>query len=200
MSQVAAVRTGDPFGMSQMEHGSTNAQKRVGKEPFTSSKSRREGRPTSQLICYGGFTMKKRFASFFLAAGLVALLLMLLVTRKGQAQSTEGEVEFFRTKRITITHDQVRPGTSEIRAFVPTGSLNVNCLATLGETTFVQTSMSMFCAPRVLPDQRQGVMVSVFYNFPPPDDLVLFVTLYQKGAKRYGTPVLCPLISDGGTC
>ena len=144
--------------------------------------------------------MKKRFVPFFLAAGLVALLLVVMTTRMGQAQSTEGEVESFRTARITITHDQLRPGTSEIRAFVPTGSLNVNCLATLAETTFVQTSMSMFCAPRVLPDQRQGVMVSVFYNFPPPDDFILLVTLYQKGARRYGTPVLCPLVADGGTC
>jgi len=144
--------------------------------------------------------MKTRFVSFFIAAGVIALLLIVMTTRKGQAQSTEGEGESFRTARITITHDQLRPGTSEIRAFVPTGSSNVNCLATLAETTFVQTSMSMFCAPRVLPDQRQGVMVSVFYNFPPPDDLILLVTLYQKGARRYGTSVLCPLVADGGTC
>lgn len=142
----------------------------------------------------------KRLAAFFFAAGVVVPLIVTIATRRGQAQSTEQEVESFRTARITITHDHLRPGTSEIRAFVPTSSLNVNCLATLSETNFVQTSMSMFCAPRVLADQSQGVMVSVFYNFPPPDNLILLVTLYQQGAKQYGTSVLCPLVADGGTC
>jgi hypothetical protein len=144
--------------------------------------------------------MKRKLVPFYLVAGLAALLLMTITTNKGQAQSTGGEDDSLRTARVTITHDQLRPGTAEIRAFVPTGSLNVNCLATFSETNFVQTSMSMFCAPRVLPDHSQGVLVSVFYNFPPPNDLILEVTLYQKGAQGYGTPVLCPLVADGGTC
>jgi hypothetical protein len=144
--------------------------------------------------------MKKSIVRSLLAASPIALLLITMTTHQGQAQSGEGEAESLRMARISISHDQLRPGTSEIRAFVPTGSLNTKCLATLAETNFVQTSMSMFCAPRVLPDQRQGVMVSVFYEFPPPDDLILLVTLFQQGAKRYGTPVLCPVVADGGTC
>jgi len=36
-----------------------------------------------------------------------------------------------------------------------------------------------------------GMLISIFFPQTPPADLSVGVTLYQKGARHYGTPVLC---------
>lgn len=101
------------------------------------------------------------------------------------------------TVSLNLSSAQLDPleGNGVIRAFVPTGSKSVNCLATMNEigTNAFPTGITVFCGERQ-PSGFGGVpgmLVSVFFPQPPPADLVLSITLYQQGAKRYGAPVLC---------
>lgn len=86
-------------------------------------------------------------------------------------------------------------GNNVIRAFVPTHSKSVNCLTSLNEigTSIPLNGIVMFCGERE-PfgfGNVPGVLVSVFFPQTPDPGLVMSITLYQQGAKRYGTPVLC---------
>lgn len=101
------------------------------------------------------------------------------------------------TVSLNLTSAQLDPleGNGVIRAFVPTESKSVNCLATLNEiqTNVFPTGITLFCGERE-PSAfggTPGVLVSVFFTQPAPPDLALSVTLYQQGARRYGAPVLC---------
>ena len=91
---------------------------------------------------------------------------------------------------------------NEMRAFVETGSVDSHCLATLSEANFAgDVGISMlFCAPRapIHADgfQRQGILLSVFFDGVPDEDVVLAVNLYQEHARFYEAPVLCQS-SDG---
>lgn len=80
-----------------------------------------------------------------------------------------------------------------VRAFVPTGSNSVKCLATFNETNNVQAGTSLFCGERepAAFGGTPGMLVSVFFSQPVTPDFVMSVTLYQDGAKHYGPPVLC---------
>jgi hypothetical protein len=80
-----------------------------------------------------------------------------------------------------------------VRAFVPTGSKSVNCLATFNETNNVLPGTTLFCGERepAAFGGVPGMLVSVFFTQPVSPDFVMSVTLYQQGAKNYGVPVLC---------
>lgn len=80
-----------------------------------------------------------------------------------------------------------------VRAFVPTGSKSVECLATFNETNNVQAGTSVFCGERepISFGGVPGMLVSVFFSQPVTSDFVMSVTLYQRGAVRCGAPVLC---------
>jgi hypothetical protein len=97
------------------------------------------------------------------------------------------------TTQIFLTNAQLDPneGLQVIRAFVRTGTLNANCLTTMGDTSFVATGTILFCAPRQPVGLGKGVLVSVFYPQPPPDGLTLSISLRQDGAQTYAAPVLC---------
>jgi hypothetical protein len=101
------------------------------------------------------------------------------------------------TVSLNFTSAQLDPleGNGVIRAFVPTGSNSVNCLATLNEiqTNVVPTGITLFCGEREPAGfgGTPGILVSVFFTQPAPPDLALSVTLYQQGARHYGEPVLC---------
>jgi hypothetical protein len=86
-------------------------------------------------------------------------------------------------------------GNNVIRAFVPTHSKSVNCLTSLNEigTNIPLPGIVVFCGEREPSSfgNIPGVLVSVFFPQTPAPDLVMSVTLYQQGARRYGTPVLC---------
>jgi len=86
-------------------------------------------------------------------------------------------------------------GNNVIRAFVPTHSKSVNCLTSLNEigTNIPLPGIVMFCGEREPSGfgNVPGVLVSIFFPQTPAPDLVMSVTLYQQGARRYGTPVLC---------
>jgi len=99
------------------------------------------------------------------------------------------------TVSLNFTSAQLLDGNGVIRAFVPTGSNSVNCLATLNEiqTNVFPTGITLFCGERE-PSAfggTPGILVSVFFTQPAPPDLALSVTLYQQGARNYGAPVLC---------
>jgi len=86
-------------------------------------------------------------------------------------------------------------GNNVIRAFVPTHSRSVNCLTSLNEigTSIPLNGIVVFCGERE-PfgfGNVPGVLVSVFFPQTPDPGLVMSVTLYQQGARRYGAPVLC---------
>lgn len=86
-------------------------------------------------------------------------------------------------------------GNNVIRAFVPTHSKSVNCLTSLNEigTNIPLPGIVMFCGEREPSGfgNVPGVLVSIFFPQTPAPDLVVSVTLYQQGARRYGIPVLC---------
>jgi hypothetical protein len=130
---------------------------------------------------------------------LLSLTLVVSIRQQTYAQvgSAESEGSDVKTVSLNFTSAQLDPleGNNVIRAFVPTGSKSVNCLASLNEigTDAFPTGITVFCGERE-PSGFGGVpgmLVSVFFPQTPPPSLVLSVTLYQKGAKKYGAPVLC---------
>ena len=96
---------------------------------------------------------------------------------------------------FTTAHLNPDEGSQVIRAFVPTGSKSVNCLATMNEigTNGPLTGIALFCGERepAAFGGVPGMLVSVFLPQPAPPDFVMSVTLYQQGAKAYGAPRLC---------
>lgn len=101
------------------------------------------------------------------------------------------------TVSFNLTSAQLDPLESNnvIRAFVQTGSKNHDCLTSLNEirTDAYPTQITLFCGERE-PSGFGGVtgmLISIFFPQTPPADLSVGVTLYQKGARHYGTPVLC---------
>jgi hypothetical protein len=96
---------------------------------------------------------------------------------------------------LNASHLDPFEGNQVIRAFIPTGSKSVNCLATFNEilTSDPLTGMTMFCGERepFAFGGTPGMLVSVFFPQPPPQELQLSITLYQQGARSYGAPVLC---------
>jgi hypothetical protein len=95
--------------------------------------------------------------------------------------------------QVFLTNSQLDPNENYqvVRAFVKTGSLDPNCLVTLGDTTFVVNGTLVFCAPRQPDNLGKGIMISIFYPVPPPDGFSVSATLFQQSAKKYGPPVLC---------
>ncbi len=141
-------------------------------------------------------TASKRW--LVLAPALVALGLLL-----GPATATaEPRTIPIGTGHVTFTNSELFDAFT-IRAFVPTGSTSKNCLLTLGETnwgpvfdwehgnpTGQNYDITMFCGARVV-DGVAGVLVSLMFNGhwdPVPEQLGVDVTIYQEGAKGYGTP------------
>jgi hypothetical protein len=125
---------------------------------------------------------------------LVAVALLLAVRQPMFAQEME---ESLNTVSFNLTSAQLDPleGNNVIRAFVPTGSKSHDCLTSLNEirTDAYPTQITMFCGERE-PSGFGGVpgmLISIFFPQTPPADLSVGVTLYQKGARHYGTPVLC---------
>lgn len=131
---------------------------------------------------------------FFVAVMLVVSFRQLLL---GQTPAVIPVTANLNTVSLNLTSAQLNPleGNSVIRAFVPTGSKSVNCLATMNEigTNAFPTGITVFCGERepFAFGGVPGMLVSVFFPQPAPSDLVLSITLYQQGARKYGPPVLC---------
>ncbi len=129
------------------------------------------------------------------AVVVVVLTLSLFVTlHHSSAQSipTGNPLLTINTVSLNFTTAQM-VDSQTVRAFVPTGSKSVNCLAAFNETNNVQSGTSLFCGERepAAFGGTPGMLVSVFFSQPVTPDFVMSVTLYQQGAKSYGAPVLC---------
>jgi hypothetical protein len=140
--------------------------------------------------------MKKTWIVVGLVTACFALLVLSYPKLSAQAPPTHPGVPIGATL-IKLRNSELDPdlGNTAIRAFVATGSLEPECLATYSETNFAAVPRFLFCAPRFAFGQ-QGVLVSVFLTSPPNGDLILDVTVYQQGATQYAPPVLCRS-SDG---
>jgi hypothetical protein len=133
-------------------------------------------------------------------AALFVLTLLVVGSHKGtfaQTPSATGGDDGPNTVSLNFTSAFLDPaeGNSVVRAFVPTGSKSVNCLATLNEiaSNSWPAGVTVYCGERE-PSAFggvPGVLVSVFFNAPAPPSLAVSVTLYQRGARKYGPPVLC---------
>ena len=131
----------------------------------------------------------KRF-SYLLV--LVALLAVTLAGIRAQSVSPSHPSIPIGTAYIALNSSHVNPSEgSVIRAFVPTGSVSPKCLATLGDSNFAQAGNVIYCVPRQPSGLGMGVVAVIFFPGMPPNDLVANITLFQEGALRYGTPVLC---------
>ncbi len=129
----------------------------------------------------------------FLTGCAVAVAAVIIATRGATAQSPPVTLPAYPigAARVEFTDAQLTSNRFAVRAFVPTGSLNLNCLTTLAESNFAIPGISVFCAPRSFNGQN-GILISAFFPQPVPGELtdfVLVVTVYQEGARQYGTPV-----------
>jgi hypothetical protein len=133
-----------------------------------------------------------------LIAALVLVGLAGLLMGSRQPITAQAATESFKGQYIGATQEQfgnslLNPNENyqNIRAYIRTGSINQNCLLTLGDSTFAMLGMVSFCATRQPVGLGKGVLVTVFFPQPPPPGLFLSVTLFQEGAAEYAPPVLC---------
>jgi hypothetical protein len=129
-----------------------------------------------------------------IACTVLLLLVALLLSFRQPTFASEFEGTL-NTVSLNFTNAQIDPAMDNevIRAFVPTGSRSVKCLTSLNESNNAVSGIVVFCGEREPPafGGTPGILVSVFFPTPVPPDLVLSLTLYQQGARRYGAPVLC---------
>jgi len=92
--------------------------------------------------------------------------------------------------QVTFDSTEVIP-SSNLDAFVPTGSDSSICLVTLSESNafFVGPSPAI-CVPRTFQGQKGVRIIVIPYFATFPSDVTLSVTVYQRGARHYGPPVL----------
>ena len=133
-----------------------------------------------------------RTATAVACAVLLLSVAMLVSLRQPTfASELEGRLN---TVSLNLTDAHIDPSMNNqvIRAFVPTGSKSVNCLTSLNESNNAVSGIVVFCGEREPPafGGTPGMLVSVFFPEPVPPDLVLSITLYQQGARRYGVPAL----------
>lgn len=91
---------------------------------------------------------------------------------------------------------RVPESPGEVALFVETGSDNEHCLATLQESQTFIPVQELFCAHRTATFDGgstyvEGIWLHVFYASDPGEKLDLWVSVYQDGAKSYGTPRYC---------
>jgi hypothetical protein len=141
--------------------------------------------------------MKNRALAFLVVLSLTILLSTGREKTSAQAQVPTANPLAFNTVSLNFSTAQIDPneGNQVIRAFVPTGSKSVNCLATMNEigADFPLNGIALFCGERqpAAFGNVPGMLVSVFLPQPASPDFVMSVTLWQQGAKSYGAPVLC---------
>jgi hypothetical protein len=133
-----------------------------------------------------------RKLSLFPALLALLTVTIILVAQNAVAQKTSLPI---RIGQVTLNSTHVDPnqGGSVVFAFVPTGSLSPNCLATLGDSNFAQSGTTVHCVPRQPAGLGLGVALVIFYPSVTPPDLFVNVTLLHEGARKYGQPVLCNL-------
>jgi hypothetical protein len=124
-------------------------------------------------------------------AGLVALALLTFTASSVQSSSAASPAAFpIGAGNVQLGDEEVTSGGLTVRAFVPTGSLSRNCLATFSESpNFAVPGLTLFCGSRVF-NGKKGLLIGIFPSQVIPTGLSLSLTVYQEGARGYGTPVL----------
>jgi hypothetical protein len=123
------------------------------------------------------------------AASMLSLVLFGTSRVRASAQSDDDNSSF--AANLAFGDDQVTSNRFTVRAFVPTGSLDTNCLATLSESNNATPGITVFCAPREFQGQK-GILFSAFFPQPIPSGLFLSATVHQDHARGYGAPVFYP--------
>jgi hypothetical protein len=93
--------------------------------------------------------------------------------------------------RVTLDSSHI-DAFGNVFAFVPTGSDDPVCLATPNDSNAYNVGPSpTICLPRMFNGQKGVAILMIPYFAPwPTSNLILVVSVYQKGAQFYGTPVL----------
>jgi len=131
-----------------------------------------------------------------LAFAAVLAALALVSSASGQSNVWTDDSAKLNTVSLNLTSAHLDPamGNNWIRAFVPTGSASSKCLATLGESNAVVPGIVLLGGARapIAFGGTPGILVTILFPEPPTiPDFFVSVTLYQKGAVRYGAPRLC---------
>jgi hypothetical protein len=132
--------------------------------------------------------VSKRFGFYTLRLVALALLAVIAGSGKSSSATSPGTV-LIGAGNVLLGDEEVTSGGLTVRAFVPTDSLSPNCLTTFSESNFAVPGLTLFCGARVF-DGQKGLLISVFPPQVIPTGLVLSLTVYQQGARGYGTPVL----------
>jgi len=99
------------------------------------------------------------------------------------------------------------PGSQVLRVWMETGSASEACLTTLGEANHAPTVDAVYCSSRnvLLADGKLhwGVAVTLMLAGPLEDDATYSdpvlvpawysLTVYQEGARGFGSPIRCDL-------
>jgi collagen triple helix repeat protein len=110
------------------------------------------------------------------------------------APGAQGPPGIVNVARVTLTSAHAMPAAPNIlRAFIATGSVFAECLATANATNAADAggAGNVYCDNLEL-DGVHGIQVTVELADPAPSDLVFVVTVWQKGAQQYADPVFCP--------
>jgi len=84
-----------------------------------------------------------------------------------------------------------------VRAFIPTGSKSVKCLATMNESTDAMMGTVFFCGERDSTTFGSGVLITILYPSNVSASYGTSLTVWQSGARYYGAPIVC---TDAGVC
>lgn len=102
---------------------------------------------------------------------------------------------------VTLTNANVLPSNAGlVQVFIPTRSQSAKCLITLNDTTLVALGTQAFCAVRQSSILGSGIVITIDYFQVVPANYATYLTLWQEGARFYGTPVLCETSAAGGAC
>jgi len=95
--------------------------------------------------------------------------------------------------RIALTSAHVDPSSpTEIKAFVPTDSPSTICLETLNESTNAPGPPTIYCGQRNYLGVN-GIFIHVVFPAPASNPaLLMYLTVYQESAQRYGAPAFYP--------
>jgi hypothetical protein len=135
-------------------------------------------------------TSKNVFGAMPLAV-LILISFTLSDTSRGKAFAASDDRTVPFAAYVSFGDAQVAYGGYNVRAFVPTGSLSTNCLATLSESNDAIPGITVFCAPREF-EGKKGVLFSAFFPQPIQSGLILTATIHQDHALGYGAPVFYP--------
>ena len=95
----------------------------------------------------------------------------------------------FLATQVQLDYTQISPG-GWLQAFVATGSDSEVCFVNLGDSGTLYGTLiePPVCIRRTINGQKGVIVILMPWSAPLPPDLVVRVSLYQKGAKFYGQP------------